>query len=211
VNLFSSRARVAIADTDDGTICSDNAALREMVMDGYSDVPVSSRTRLSNAIKNQDAFTVLSVFWGIFQVDVARPDVSSRLAVNPFSDCSSHVYAPATQAQGSTTLDSLDMSSIARQHVKGEVTGYFDDVTLYWDKGLTAQDYAHIVNLVAPGSTLTFVRPSWEAHAFWLGWCGIDASYRAFTEEVEKSFTLRSVSHEDDGDVDVSILGIESK
>ena len=86
-------------------------------------------------------------------------------------------------------------------------TTYFEDLTIFWGKGVS--EPRHLIDALVPGSTITLVQPS-DAHKPWMAYYDMTHGCDAIMEEVVDRFNVSSVWKNRDPNVAVEIIGIES-
>lgn len=229
-DLFSSRARVALADLAAGVSGFGSISRPELAqlssMSPVQDIgPAAARTlRGLPEVKNQLQLQglALKAFWEAFSASVELRPVAARLMVNPPLDLGVNLHdgvwmTLSTQSwltgrYGISACAALPSGSVLPRDlafkVSGEMPGYFDDVAIFWDHEV---DPVGLAGWVVPGSTLTLCRPLPAVHAEWIRWIGLDFSFPAVIGALEASFKLSLVSRQVAGQVEHSIIGVEAK
>lgn len=223
-SLFTDRVRIAIADACPVGLSrayDERAARSSMALQGHVDIPLSARGDIAIAVatKCEDQFVqgrLLRAFWTTYGGDHHGLPVAARLWVNaPASVAVAEEYSYTHMTQGwltgivGTVLAAEDLHSpLVVSTINGETPGYFDDVTLFWDRGL---DPGLLAPLLAPQSTVTLVRPRPDKHSFWMGWADLDLNFNALFAALEIIFKVVPLSTVEQEETLISVFGLEFK
>ena len=99
------------------------------------------------------------------------------------------------------TLDQMRLGNF-----QGERGGFPDDVAVWWEGNLTAEQVAQAAELVQPGCTLTLLRPN--PKTWWLGWAGLKFEDR-LPSLLYSRFHFVKVLASSDRECDAVIFGVE--
>jgi len=161
---------------------------------------------------------LLSCFWKTYPF--ALSNALSRLLVNPPSDINpgegfSMTLKTQSWVEGihGACIFNRELTPIEVVSIPGAFSSFFDDVTVFWDYGF-GEDWflgtSVVVDRIMPGSTVTLVRPS-AHHNTWIGWSGIDLSFKRLLASINSKYKLRELSVNTVGNIEVAILGVEAK
>lgn len=216
-DLFFDRVRVAMADSirHGVAVLSDpHVNLTAMATEGWEDVQPSTQLSIRASIRDRNQ--MLRAFWDRYAT--AYPTAHegcARLLVNP-PDGLQYIGAetwtmrspgsPLTGRYG--TEISVTPTGLQMAGIRGEVRGFFDEVVIFWDGGLNV---AALVERMVTGTVVTCARPKLNRHGFWLAWTGIDLTFSAIFEEMDRHYKVASIGVEGTADVELSAFGLESR
>lgn len=111
------------------------------------------------------------------------------------------------------TADNRLFTSMEAVSIPGDLSSFFTDVAVFWDFGFakfTEDVQAEVALRLVPGATLSLIRPG-AKHSSWVGWSGIDLSFKELLAPLKKVYKLRELSVASAGDAEIAIIGVEAK
>lgn len=207
-NLFKERAIVQIANQAKALSGLMSIKFPEearhsrfaLSVEGVEDIPSQAVDFLDRATHNPDvrARMMLNAFWQCHSV--ALPGEKARLVIHG---------PPEFKPSGDGRIYSYDdFHALNPAQIDGEFTGFFTNVTLFWDHGIV---HEAVCDRLMPGSTITFLRPNRKTHNFWIGWANLDLTFKGFIACAEKFFNLVQIVQNETEDVEMLVLGLERK
>ena len=226
MSLFKDRVSVAIADsvrTGIQSLTDETATSTSMAMAGRTDVSFMVKELIRKASESK-SFTqrgdlMMKAFWTAYCGEVKLPHANARLLINPPEDLKEgtadyELILNGNRYQYGNRNEVKEINSRTnwlRYSVKGITEGYFDDVVIFWDKGISDETAKQISSYVLPGSTVTMIRPTLSEHGAWMGWANLPLDFTGIVAPIKADFKLVVVEETETTDISTIVYGIEGK
>lgn len=158
--------------------------------------------------------SVLKAFWECYIHTIELPVAETRLLVNPpagLKVAAANVLTLRTQSvlDGRYGAEATEAGHI-RLYRANIPNTYFEDLVIFWGKGTNGPtDSRLLAESIAPGSTVTLIRSS-EEHRSWMSYYGIEHDSDLIMEEIIERFRMASLWCNNDPNVVIEIIGVES-
>lgn len=194
--MLIQRASMALdqADVNDATL--------KLIDDAFSTGPLGPK--------------LLKAFWSEHRIALS-PIAGSRLMINPPEGLDPGSPSPISVSTQPWLCGRYGLciprlpTSVEMINVESENPGFFDDVSVFLDLGIDAEEASKFCNYVMPGSTVTMVRPNLKLHGRWMATADLDLSFSGLIERLEEQFNLKPLVQSGVEHVHSITLGIESK
>lgn len=226
-SLFHDRALVKIADVyrENGIVSMSKhpmsaRARAKLSLDATGRVDVGDQTlsAIEHAFSGDGvrggSVDMFNAYWMCHDAKL-RP-VESRLLVNPPSILdpqSKYVHTYQVYGEfGSYGARStpVKLTSIVATNIPGSVKGYFDDIAVFWDLGVT--DHGILFDRALQGTTtLTLLWPAQEDNVFWLGYFDIVNRYSELLKAAASKFNVDVVFESVSNGVRIEVYGLSAK
>lgn len=201
MTTFQARTITAFADAARQERVGDRVKYRhraqslDLVRSQVPDITPEASKLIKEAAEHLPGFhshwCMLRAYWESYGIpDVA--EARSRLWVNlPYAVKAglgqNFVCGMAPHPQ----FSKFQFSKLEAAQVTGINRGYFDDISIFWSNSF---DFEQALDLILPGSTLTFFKPPVKTEGYWMSWVGLDLGFEAIMAAAEKRYKLNSIA-----------------
>lgn len=184
---------------------------------GIKDIDPEVMDQINRAFDERSGEQMLRAFWSHFRYKLCAS--GSCLLVNPPEGLSisgvpaSSLITVYTQLwlRGSYGLRINHFpTAIEMINVKSSHHGFFDEVVVFWTRGMDLPELNALTERVLPGSVLKLVVPNVK-HRAWIATFNLDLPPNNAVDAVKTRYAVRLIETQDDGNVSATVLGIESK